>query len=112
MDSTSVSSTYFDPDIRLIGVASIGNTVNIKTIDFAPDATIALYIDGTLSDLAGNLLPITETYTATDGVKPSMIDAYPYNDKTIVVVFDELVDHSTCHLCKVQLLHLGQNLWF
>ena len=93
LDSTSVSSTYFDPDIRLIGVASIGNTVNIKTIDFAPDATIALYIDGTLSDLAGNLLPITETYTATDGVKPSMIDAYPYNDKTIVVVFDELVDH-------------------
>ena len=70
LDSTSVSSTHFATNISLIGVASIGNTVNIKTIDFAPDATIVLYIDGTLSDLAGNLLSFTETYhTTNDGGK-------------------------------------------
>ena len=94
LDATSVSSTHFATNISLIGVASIGNTVNIKTIDFAPDATIVLYIDGTLSDLAGNLLSFTEIYhTTDDGVEPSMIDAYPHDDKTIIVKFDELVKY-------------------
>ena len=56
LDSTSVSSTHFATNISLIGVASIGNIVSIKTTGFAPDATIELDIVGTLSDLAGNLL--------------------------------------------------------
>ena len=94
LSAASVSNTNFSTNINLTSAASIGNTVSIKTIGFASNATIEIYINGMLSDLAGNLLSLTGTnYTTDDGVEPSMIYAFPYDNRRIIVVFDELLKH-------------------
>ena len=78
LDDRSVSSTNFNTiNVDLIAVASIENTVSIKTDSFAPDEIIEVNIKGTLSDLAGNLLTLDTSNNTMDGIRPMMINAYP-----------------------------------
>ena len=94
LDAASVSGSTFTVIAgvkNLIGVASAENTVNMKTTGFSSGAAIKIFINGTLSDLAGNQLTLNGYNNTEDGVRPMMIDAYPFNEQTIIVRFDESI---------------------
>ena len=92
LDAASVSGSKFIIDgANLTGVTSVENTVNMKTTGFSSDAVIGIFIDGMLGDLAGNLLTLDGYNYTEDGVRPLMIDAYPYDEQTIIVKFDESI---------------------
>ena len=44
-----------------------------------------------MSDLAGNLLTLDTSNNTMDGIRPMMINAYPDDNRTIIVQFDESV---------------------
>ena len=122
---------------RTVQTTISGNSVTFDTSVLSNDIQGLVNFTLSAKDQQNNILQITQANLTTDNVlvdttPPELLSVKTAPDDIIVVNFSEaldatyvssthfatnmrascLQDHSTCHLCKVQLLHLGQNLWF